>query len=70
MGLTGRAFGLLQPLADIVKMIAKEDTVPDGADRAIFLIAPAIVATTAFLMFAVVPFGRDITLWGHKVPWS
>jgi NADH-quinone oxidoreductase subunit H len=61
-------FGLLQPLADIVKMITKEDTVPDGADRAFFLIAPAIVATTAFLMFAVVPFGTGITLWGHKVP--
>ncbi len=61
-------FGLLQPLADIVKMITKEDTVPDGADKALFLIAPAIVATTAFLMFAVVPFGTDLTLLGHKVP--
>ncbi len=40
-------FGLLQPVADIVKMITKEDTVPDGADRALFLIAPAVVATTA-----------------------
>jgi NADH-quinone oxidoreductase subunit H len=61
-------FGLLQPLADVVKMIAKEDTVPDGADRAFFLIAPAVVATTAFLMFAVVPFGSGITLWGHAIP--
>src|SRR5208337_3511786 len=61
-------FGLLQPLADIVKLITKEDTVPDGADKAFFLIAPAIVATTAFLMFSVVPFGGDITLWGHRIP--
>ena len=61
-------FGLLQPVADIVKMIAKEDTVPDGADRALFLIAPAVVATTAFLMFSVVPFGGEMTLWGHKIP--
>jgi NADH-quinone oxidoreductase subunit H len=61
-------FGLLQPLADIVKMIAKEDTVPDGADRAFFLIAPAVVATTAFVTFSVVPFGADITLLGHRVP--
>ena len=61
-------FGLLQPLADIVKLITKEDTVPDGADKAFFLIAPAIVATTAFLMFSVVPFGGDITLWGRKIP--
>jgi NADH-quinone oxidoreductase subunit H len=61
-------FGLLQPIADIVKMITKEDTVPDGADKVFFLIAPAIVATTAFLMFSVVPFGGDITLWGHRIP--
>ncbi|MGA2025965.1 MAG: NADH-quinone oxidoreductase subunit NuoH [Syntrophobacteraceae bacterium] len=61
-------FGLLQPVADIVKMITKEDTVPDGADRALFLIAPAVVAATAFLMFAVVPFGGEITLWGRKIP--
>lgn len=61
-------FGLLQPVADIIKMIAKEDTVPDGADKAFFLIAPAIVATSAFLMFAVVPLGSDLTLWGRQIP--
>lgn len=61
-------FGLLQPVADIVKMITKEDTVPDGADRALFLIAPAVVATTALLMFSVVPFGPDIQLLGYKIP--
>jgi len=61
-------FGLLQPLADVVKMLTKEDTVPDGADKAFFLIAPAIVATTAFVMFAVVPFGSDLTLFGRKIP--
>jgi len=61
-------FGLLQPVADIVKMITKEDTVPDGADKALFLIAPAVVATTAMLMFSVVPFGPDMTLLGHRIP--
>ena len=61
-------FGLLQPIADTIKMITKEDTVPDSADRAIFLLAPAVVATTALLMFAVVPFGRDVTLWGRRIP--
>ncbi len=61
-------YGLLQPLADTVKMLTKEDTVPDGADRPIFLLAPAIVAGTALLMFAVVPFGRDMTLLGQKIP--
>lgn len=61
-------FGLLQPIADVVKMLTKEDTVPEGADRAIFLLAPGLVAATAFLMFAVIPFGRDISLWGVKIP--
>jgi NADH-quinone oxidoreductase subunit H len=61
-------FGLLQPVADIVKMLTKEDTVPEGADRLFFLLAPAVVASTAFLMFAVVPFGSDITLWGRNIP--
>ncbi len=61
-------FGLLQPVADIVKMLTKEDTVPEGADRRIFLVAPAVVAASALLMFSVIPFGADITLWGRKVP--
>ena len=61
-------FGLLQPLADVVKMLTKEDVVPDGADRVIFRLAPAVVAGTAFLMFAVVPLGRDLTLFGRSVP--
>jgi NADH-quinone oxidoreductase subunit H len=61
-------YGLLQPLADVVKMLTKEDTVPEGADRTFFLLAPAVVAGTAFMMFAVVPFGRDLTLWGRTIP--
>lgn len=40
-------FGLLQPLADTVKMMIKEDIVPEAADRVIFLLAPAVVAFTA-----------------------
>lgn len=61
-------FGLLQPLADTVKMLCKEDTVPAEADRAIFLAAPAVVAATALLVFAVVPFGRDLTVAGRRIP--
>ncbi len=61
-------FGLLQPLADTIKMLTKEDTVPEGADRVIFLGAPAIVAATALLIFAVVPFGREVVLWGRPIP--
>ena len=61
-------YGLLQPFADTIKMMTKEDIVPDAADRVIFLLAPAVVAITALLMFAVIPFGPDITVYGHTVP--
>jgi NADH-quinone oxidoreductase subunit H len=61
-------FGMLQPFADSIKMMAKEDIVPDTADRILFLLAPAVVAITALLMFAVIPFGPDISIYGHKVP--
>jgi NADH-quinone oxidoreductase subunit H len=61
-------FGLLQPIADAIKMLTKEDIVPAAADRVIFLIAPAVVALTALLMFAVVPLGADVTLFGRRVP--
>jgi NADH-quinone oxidoreductase subunit H len=61
-------FGLLQPIADALKMIGKEDIIPAAADRLIFLIAPVVVAMTAMLMFAVVPFGAPVTLWGRQIP--
>ncbi len=61
-------FGLLQPIADAIKMLTKEDVVPDAVDRPIFLMAPAVVATTALLMFAVVPFGERLHVGGHEVP--
>ncbi len=61
-------FGLLQPIADTIKMLTKEDIVPAAADRFIFLLAPAVVATTALMMFAVVPFGSHLSLFGRKVP--
>ncbi len=60
--------GLLQPVADIVKLLTKEDLVPRGADRLIFLYAPAVVSVTAFLIFAVVPFGNSWTLFGRRFP--
>jgi NADH-quinone oxidoreductase subunit H len=61
-------FGLLQPIADVVKLVAKEDTVPEGADRTIFLVAPAVSATTALLIFAVIPLGGSIHLFGRPIP--
>jgi len=61
-------YGLLQPFADTIKMLTKEDVVPEAADRVIFLLAPAVVAAEALLIFAVVPFGRDTMIFGMKVP--
>ena len=61
-------FGWLQPLADIIKMLTKEDTVPRGADRMIFLYAPAVVAVTTLLIFAVVPFADTLTIAGQTIP--
>jgi NADH-quinone oxidoreductase subunit H len=56
--------GLLQPLADVVKLMFKEEVQPASADRWLFRLAPVISATAAFSAFAVVPFGADTTLFG------
>jgi NADH-quinone oxidoreductase subunit H len=61
-------YGLLQPMADVIKLITKEDTVPIGASKVIFLLAPGVVGLMTLLIFAVVPFGRDIVLWGRPIP--
>ena len=60
--------GLLQPIADAVKLLTKEDLIPAGADRVIFLYAPVVVAGAAILIFAVVPFGQGWTFRGHPIP--
>src|SRR6266481_1508103 len=56
--------GLLQPLADIIKLMFKEELRPRAADAFLFALAPIISATCAFAAFAVVPFGADTTLAG------
>lgn len=55
-------FGLLQVLADMVKIFTKEDWIPPLADKAVFVIAPAIVVTTTLLSFAVVAFAPGIVV--------
>ncbi len=50
--------GLLQPFADALKLLIKEDIIPEGADKIVFWIAPVFVMMTAFTTFIVVPFGR------------
>ena len=61
-------WGLLQPMADAVKLLTKEDFIPAGADRVIFLYAPAVVAASALLIFAVIPFARGWTYNGREIP--
>ena len=52
-------FGLFQPFADVLKLISKEDVVPDPADRVVFHIAPLFLAIPVLLVFAVIPFGEN-----------
>jgi len=61
-------FGLLQTIADGIKLFFKEDIVPDGADRVVFIIAPALPVITAFLALAVIPFGDTVRVAGHDIP--
>ena len=56
--------GLLQPFADVIKLLMKEDLRPAAADTLIFWIAPIISTATAFAAFSVVPFGTETTLFG------
>jgi NADH-quinone oxidoreductase subunit H len=59
--------GLLQPLADLVKLLTKEDFRPAQADKWLFYLAPAMAAVPALLTFAVVPFGAPLPLFGRQV---
>ncbi|MEY2479201.1 MAG: NADH-quinone oxidoreductase subunit [Verrucomicrobiota bacterium] len=54
-------FGLLQPLADGIKMLIKEDIVPARADKIVHFCAPIIIAATAILALGVIPYGRNMT---------
>jgi NADH-quinone oxidoreductase subunit H len=65
-------WGLLQPLADLLKLLFKEDFTPPGVNKVLFVMAPIITAVTAFLPLAVIPFAKDIlpatlTIYGQKV---
>lgn len=59
--------GLLQPIADVLKLALKEDIVPKPANRFIHDLAPIISITIAMVTFAVVPFGNTITLFGESI---
>jgi NADH-quinone oxidoreductase subunit H len=52
--------GLLQPLADVIKLVTKEDLMPAGASKVLFLAAPFLAISLAFLSFSIIPFGPEI----------
>jgi NADH-quinone oxidoreductase subunit H len=59
--------GYLQPLADVVKLVFKEDFVPRGANRIVFQLAPVISVFAAVAALAVIPFGDPISLFGRDI---
>jgi NADH-quinone oxidoreductase subunit H len=61
-------FGLLQTLADGVKLALKEDLTPKNADKVVFILAPIIAGAMAFVSFAVIPIGPSVWMFGHHTP--
>jgi NADH-quinone oxidoreductase subunit H len=61
-------YGLLQPIADAIKLIFKEDVMPNRAERFAYTLAPMIAFIPSLMVFAVVPFSSDFTLFGHPIP--
>lgn len=59
--------GLLQPLADGIKLLTKEDHIPDDADRFLFTLAPIITLVATFAVFVALPFGESITIFGTEI---
>ena len=59
--------GLLQPIADGLKLLFKEEIVPRAADRTLYLLAPVLALVPAFISFAVIPFGDRIRLFGQSI---
>jgi NADH-quinone oxidoreductase subunit H len=59
--------GLLQPVADLVKLLFKEEVIPGGAQRTLYLLAPLLAFIPAMLPIAMIPFGNKITLFGREI---
>ena len=60
--------GVLQPIADVLKLFIKEDLTPVRADKAVFTLSPIIVLVPAIIAFAVIPFGGKVNFFGKSVP--
>ena len=61
-------FGLLQPLADGIKFLLKEDLTPPHVYRPLFIAAPMIAVVCALTSISVIPFGKSVTLFGYSIP--
>ncbi|MCK0110878.1 NADH-quinone oxidoreductase subunit NuoH [Ornithinimicrobium sp. F0845] len=61
-------FGVLQTLADGLKLIMKEDVTPKNADKVMFIIAPLMVGSLAFVSFGIIPMGGEVSMFGHTTP--
>jgi NADH-quinone oxidoreductase subunit H len=61
-------YGTLQPIADAIKLLLKEDITPARADRLLFTVAPIVAMVPALIAFAVIPFGAELSLFGYSVP--
>src|ERR1700677_3010423 len=61
-------FGLLQPIADALKLPLKEDIVPTGVDKLVFFVAPIIACAPAFVAFAIIPWGPEVSIFHHQTP--
>lgn len=61
-------YGALQPIADALKLMIKEDITPARADRWVFTAAPIIALVPALVVFAVIPFGSEINVFGRTIP--
>ena len=61
-------FGIMQTLADGVKLALTEDLTPKNADKVVFLLAPIITGAMAFVAFAIIPMGGMVTMFGHRTP--
>jgi NADH-quinone oxidoreductase subunit H len=59
-------FGVLQTLADGIKLFFKEQSIPDTADRVVFRLAPYLSILPAFLLFCVIPVGGTVSIFGHR----
>jgi NADH-quinone oxidoreductase subunit H len=60
-------FGILQPVADGVKMFMKEDFIPSNSDKWLFILGPGISMFTSLITSAIIPWGEDLTLFGNAV---